>query len=113
MKPETITNLSIQKQVARLPEETTHLYRQCSTLADEVLRLMKQRELAEARSCLQHIQDVYTSTGRNAIRTAIENVFLYRLGTFMFCSRARAGLLQLLPKVLHDKLMQQMLASGT
>ncbi len=83
----------------------------CRELADKVADLMEVDD-PRADRCLHFIARTFEETSCNIVKLAIENCFVYHLGTRIFTSQQHTRLLRMLPKTLHDLLMRQMTATG-
>ena len=85
----------------------------CSRLADYATQLLRASRLQDAASCFNRLAQTYINTRSAMLKSAIENVFLYRLGNFIFISKERRpGYMALLPGALRDSLMRQMVPFG-
>ncbi len=106
--PET---MNLSDAIALLNKEQVKPFHVCELIADKVADLME-HEAPQAGPMLHFITDTYLYTDCKAVRIAIENCFLYRLGNRIFSSPQHSRLLKMLPAILHDILMRQMLATG-
>lgn len=106
IKPNTLSDI-----IARMEAGDEKPFAVCQHLADKVADLMLHDD-ARAESCLQFIADTYNYTTSNVVRLAIENCFIYHLGTRIFTSNEYSRLLKQLPQNLHNILMRQMMATG-
>ncbi|RYD51831.1 MAG: hypothetical protein EOP52_06505 [Sphingobacteriales bacterium] len=103
---------SIQKQLILVEKDLSQPYQVCHKLVDEVRSLLLESHHREAVYCLRLIENTYACTHSKQLKIAIENVFLYRLGTFIFGSGEHSRLLKIVPSVLREHIMRQALTSG-
>jgi hypothetical protein len=103
---------SIQKHLHLVEEGLSQSYQVCHKLVEEVQQLFQESHHMEAVYCLRLIESTYACTHSKQLKIAIENIFLYRLGTFIFGSGERNRLLKMVPSVLREHIMRQALVSG-
>lgn len=85
----------------------------CSGLADYTTRLLKAKKLKAAAACFNNMANAYNNTDSHAMKAAIENVFLYRIGNFIFLSaEERQKYMELLPQPFRRLLLRQMVPFG-
>jgi len=87
-------------------------FKLCSRLADYTTQLLRAKKLQDAAGCFNRLAQAYVDTRSAMLRSAIENVFLYRVGNFIFISKERIRYMALLPRALRDSLMRQMVPFG-
>lgn len=85
----------------------------CGQLADYTTQLLKAKKLKAAATCFNNMAAAYSNTGSQAMKAAIENVFLYRIGNFIFLSAEdRQKYMELLPQPFRQLLLRQMVSFG-
>ncbi len=102
----------LQAQIDALKDDNQKPYQACSALAGDVQNLLSCNHYDEANTCLRSITSAYDGARTNRLKMAIENAFLFRLGHFIFCSHERTRMLSIMPQMLRERLMQQVLSSG-
>ncbi len=103
---------SIQKHLHLVEKGLSQPYQACQKLAEEVRNLFQENHHMEAVYCLRLVEGAYACTHNRQFKMAIENVFLYRLGTFIFGSGERNRLFKMVPSGLREHIMRQVLTSG-
>jgi hypothetical protein len=84
----------------------------CNRLADYTTQLIIQEEVGELKNCLRRLAGLYKNTKNNMMRVAIENGFIYSLGTkIMLCSKRRKMLNQF-PQIFRNMITGQAIAAS-
>ena len=95
-----------------LSAECKEAYAVCETIATHSCTLLRNRHLQKAGEIVQRLWRIYNSARSNRTRTAIEKVYLYRIGDTIFTSNRREDLLALLPATFRNLLMKEMTTFG-
>jgi len=106
-----IDKQDIHESITLLREGKAQPFSLCKQLADSIGPMMERGE-ATAGDLLSAIADIYHQTQSNSTKAAIDNCFLYRLGTNLFSKRCNRSLLGMLPESFYCELVRQMTTDG-
>lgn len=87
------------------------IYGSFEFLSDYAVELVRKRADEEFRLLTRTLHQLYQHCGVT-VTNAIENIFVYKLGTFISMMQNREELLGLLPGAFKEKLVGQMTVSG-
>ena len=113
MQAESI-NEQIEQQLQMLESEDQEIkpYQICNNLAKYTEQIIDCEDTTAFKSCLQRMSHLYKRCKPNAIRVAIENVFIYSISTKIMLCPNRRELLDLLPQSFKQIITGQMTAAG-
>lgn len=94
-----------------LTQQSNDLYKKFEQIADYAINLLQKKSDNELKSITSVMLDLHQHCS-NKVSIAIENVFIYKLGTFVTVSENREELMKLLPAAIKDKMVRQMIASN-
>jgi hypothetical protein len=84
----------------------------CHRLADYTTELIIHEETGALKECLKRLAGLYKKSKSNVMRVAIENGFIYSIGTkIMLCSKRRK-MLNLFPQVFRNMITGQAIAAS-
>lgn len=87
-------------------------YSICSKLAGYAGELIQNNAEMPLRRGMDAILSVYTYSPDKKIRTAIENIFLYKLSTYIMLSSERKSILSSMPVLFRKIMSDQICHSG-
>ena len=99
-------------QLLESGEKEVMPFQVCNRLADYTTELIIQEEVGELKKCLKRLAGLYKKSKSNVMRVAIENGFIYSLGTkIMLCSKRRKMLNQF-PQIFRNMITGQATAAS-
>ena len=87
-------------------------FKECDNLANCVCILLHDGEIRCVSKLIKRLSVIYRNTESGQVKTALENVFLYKVGDAIFLSKRRRELMALLPDSFHEILMKQVITFG-
>jgi hypothetical protein len=87
-------------------------YSICQNLAGYAAELVKNNAEEPLRQGMDAVLSVYTYSADRKIKTAIENIFLYKLSTYIMLSSERKSILSSIPILFRKIMSDQICHSG-
>jgi len=84
----------------------------CKDLANHIITLANDERDDEVLNCMSYILDIYTSNYNTIVNTAIENIFIYNVGSQLLLQGKEDYLESILPESFSKILRMQLIGSN-